>query len=386
MKTMTNKATKKGEELLGKFWSIRCTKKIFNTIQFIWSIIIRLSLFRASQDEQRLTNHAQTYREYKEALRQQRSNVYKGVRDNSHTPSPDTPPMSASQTMDFSRPLLAQPPQQQQRSEGTMVYKPWENSQNHTPDPPIQPHSSQGIHQPSAVIGDFTRPLSLNLSHDENNKMNVKAVQKEAVLSYVKAKTSPSSVAQPPPFRSPTSELLSPTLPFRSTPVASSPSVELNNVTPPSYRPPPAEPAGSRKVAVVTNTGPRPDGPARLSRQNSLTNSTNGNQTPPPSNHLSHTAATASFTVRREMERQREEMEQIQHLRQVTPRFLYRVVQTINLFKSCSVSKCGSKCPYLTIYRLHCKTELSCAIWLIMSAHVPWQAYTFLHQQCPNWL
>lgn len=267
------------------------------------------SLNRASQDEQRLPNHAQTYREYKEALRQQRNNVYK-VRDNSHTPSPDTPPMSASQTLDFGRPLpVHQPqPQPQQRPEGPMHYKPWENTANYTlnPDAPIQPHPSSGL------IGDFTRPLSLNLSHEENNKANVKAVQKEAVLSYVKAKTSPSSAAQPPPFRSPTTELLSPTLPYRSIPVVANP-VEAINLTPP-YRPPPAEPP-----IIVANRKPAPanPGPPRLSRQNSLTNNTNGNQTPPPTNLPPHTAVTASFTVRREMERQREEMEQIQHLRQV---------------------------------------------------------------------
>jgi len=303
---MMNKEMRKGEELLEKFWNTKCIIKC--GLHFIQSHLFEHYLTRASQDEQRLPNHAQTYREYKEALRQQRNNVYK-VRDNSHTPSPDTPPLSGNQTMEFGRQLLVQvPPQQpQQRSEGIALYKPWENSPNHTPisDPPSQPHPSS-----FAVIGDFSRPLSLNLSHDENNKVNVKAVQKEAVLSYVKAKTSPSSVIQPPPFRSPTTELLSPTLPYRSLTVATSPTTESNNPAPP-YRPPPAEPpTGSRKIAPVKAK------PSILSRQNSLTNSTNGNQTPPPSNP-SHTAVTASFTVRREMERQREEMEQIQHLRQV---------------------------------------------------------------------
>ncbi|KAI9563885.1 hypothetical protein GHT06_011353 [Daphnia sinensis] len=263
----------------------------------------------ASQDDQRLPNHGQTYREYKESLRQQRSNVYK-VRENSHTPSPDTPPLSGSQTVDYGRQLLLQMPQQQQpqqRPEGFTPYKSWESNSNQTPvsDSSTPPHPSS-----FALAGDFSRPLSLNLSHEESNKANVKAVQKEAVLSYVKAKTSPSSVAQPPPFRSPTTELLSPTLPYRSPPVVPSSMVESNNVTPP-YRPPPAEPInGSRKIATVK------PGPSILSRQNSLTNSLNGNQTPPPSNPPPHTAATASFTVRREMERQREEMEQIQHLRQ----------------------------------------------------------------------
>ncbi|KAK4028485.1 hypothetical protein OUZ56_017754 [Daphnia magna] len=262
----------------------------------------------ASQDDQRLPNHGQTYREYKESLRQQRSNVYK-VRENSHTPSPDTPPLSGNHTVDYGRQLLLQMPQQQpqQRPEGFTPYKSWESNPNQTPasDSSTQPHPSS-----FALTGDFSRPLSLNLSHEESSKINVKAVQKEAVLSYVKAKTSPSSVAQPPPFRSPTTELLSPTLPYRSPPVVPSSTVESNNVTPP-YRQPPPEPInGSRKIATVKA------GPSILSRQNSLTNSTNGNQTPPPSNPSSHTAATASFTVRREMERQREEMEQIQHLRQ----------------------------------------------------------------------
>ena len=101
------------------------------------------------------------------------------------------------------------------------------------------------------------------------------------------------------------------TLPFRSIPVVPNPTTESNNLAPP-YRPPPTDPPNaSRKIAAVKA------GPSILSRQNSLTNSTNGNQTPPPSNHSSPTAVTASFTVRREMERQREEMEQIQHLRQV---------------------------------------------------------------------
>lgn len=269
-------------------------------------------LSRASQDDQRLPNHGQTYREYKEALRQQRNNVYKS-RDNSHTPSPDTPPMSASQTLDFGRPLQIHQsqPSTQQRPEGTVHYKAWETN----PNPTGNLESPIAAHPPSAVISDLNRPLSLNLSHDENNKMNVKAVQKEAVLSYVKAKTSPSSASQPPPpFRSPTNDLLSPTLPYRSVAAAANPS-EMNHTTPP-YRPPPMMESVNRKAPV--NNGPSG---SRLSRQNSLTNPTNGNltpQTPPPATNFPiHTAATASFTVRREMERQREEMEQIQHLRQV---------------------------------------------------------------------
>lgn len=211
--------------------------------------------------------------------------------------------------MDFGRPLLTQQLQQptQQRVDGNVLYKPWENSLVHASD---QEPNSQSHPSPS-VIGDLIRPLSLNLAHDENNKMNVKAVQKEAVLSYVKAKTSPSTGVQPPPLRSPTTELLSPTLPYRSTNVTSSPHTELKNSSPP-YRPPPTEPPstlGNRKTPAV-NAGPQ-----RLSRQNSLTNTINRTETPPPSNHPPHTAA--SFTVRRELERQREEMEQVQHLRQV---------------------------------------------------------------------
>ena len=51
--------------------------------------------FRSTVADERLPGHIQTYREYKEALRQQRSgHVYR--RDSSappsHTPSPDTPP------------------------------------------------------------------------------------------------------------------------------------------------------------------------------------------------------------------------------------------------------------------------------------------------------
>lgn len=231
------------------------------------------------------------------------------MRENTHTPSPDTPPISVSQPLDFDQPLQQS---LQQRVEVPMNYKPWENNSSHSTNqgPLVQ------LHSPSA--GDFSRPLSLNLNNEETNKLNVKAVQKEAVLSYVKAKTSPSSVAQPPPFRSPATDLLSPSLPCRSIPAV--PSLIESTIIAPPYRPPPADPSnvlGNRK-GVQTNTGPM-----RLSRQNSLSNNTNGDQTPPPSNLQPHTAATASFTVRREMERQREEIEQIQHLRQVTYHTLF---------------------------------------------------------------
>ena len=47
-----------------------------------------------------MPTHSQTYREYKEALRQQRGNVYK-YRDSSHTPSPDTPPSSTYSSVDL---------------------------------------------------------------------------------------------------------------------------------------------------------------------------------------------------------------------------------------------------------------------------------------------
>ena len=67
-----------------------------------------------------MPGHVQTYREYKEALRQQRGggagvagNLYKGLGSNSHTPSPDTPPgnngvtptmTSSTSLTDFGRP------------------------------------------------------------------------------------------------------------------------------------------------------------------------------------------------------------------------------------------------------------------------------------------
>ena len=119
--------------------------------------------------------------------------------------------------------------------------------------------------------------------------VSVKTVQKEAVLSYVKAKISPSSI-QPPSIA--------------------------------TYRPnnDPSPSGTGRKLPNVPNS---PRSSNNLHRQNSH----NGNhhpvmQTPPPvpasglpPTH--YTAASASFTVRREMERQREEMEQIQQLRQV---------------------------------------------------------------------
>lgn len=162
-------------------------------------------------------------------------------RDNGHTPSPDAAPGVIGQ-------------QQQQEAPGPLVSHRVEGA----PFKPAPP--SRDAVAPAHLPAEPSRPLSLNLAVESN----VKAAQKEAVLSYVKAKTSPQA------------ETLGPA-----------------NGTPP-YRSPPTAPAKT----------PRPGFPA------------NGNQTP-PGGFPAHTAATASFTVRREMERQREEMEQIQQLRQV---------------------------------------------------------------------
>lgn len=269
-----------------------------------------------------MPGHVQTYREYKEALRQQRSgpnNVYNkmvganGSNNNSHTPSPDTPPsggpvMAPATAVDF----LAgrqQPPTMYSNS----------NKGSHAPSPDIP------VHGPVApAANDFSRPLTLNLSQeiDPTRPSSVKAAQKEAVLSYVKAKTSPSySVPPPQPLAGrppPAAELLSPTMSHR--PVAEP------GITPPSYRPPPSNDSAQhqqivgpnsmgRKLPITPSTTPvsRP-----VQRQNSQNNGQRHHQTTPPSGlPPHHTAAAASFTVRRELERQREEMEQIQQLRQV---------------------------------------------------------------------
>lgn len=88
----------------------------------------------------------------------------------------------------------------------------------------------------------------------------------------------------------------------------------------------------SPSVSAVSDRIPATN---RLSRKNSQTSkysgtsvpsatpgdtaasNNNGHLTPTHSNPPTHSIETASFTVRREMERHREEMEQIQQLRQV---------------------------------------------------------------------
>ena len=311
-------------------------------------IIIIFFLNRGTSEEQRSPGQVQTYRDYMEAKTQrlQRGNVYK-VRDgSSHTPSPDTPP-------EFGRPFVTHHHQQ---------FSPNHTTSTATPSP-VDSHSNHSQMLPPPVPAsivpsakDFSRPLTLNLSHDEANNSNgnitankppsnVKMVQKEAVLSYIKAKTSPSSTSAPPAFRSPTTEqLLSPTLPYRPLATPPSPLPGRTIATPPYRAPPPDQSVVGIAKKLTTPPGGggvsqpiAPGGTLRLNRQNlhktpPIVNGkvgTNGNnhanhnhvnQTTPPTGHhtlSNHTAATASFTVRREMERQREEMEQIQQLRQV---------------------------------------------------------------------
>lgn len=305
-------------------------------------------LNRGTSDEQRSPGHVQTYRDYMEAKTQrlQRGNVYK-VRDgSSHTPSPDTPP-------EFGRPFVTHHHQQ---------FSPNHTTSTATPSP-VDSHSNHSQMLPPPVPAsivpptkDFSRPLTLNLSHDEANSINgnstaskppsnVKMVQKEAVLSYIKAKTSPSSASTPPAFRSPaTEQLLSPTLPYRPLATPPSPLPGRTSATPPYRAPPPEQSVVGIAKKLTTPPGNggvsqpaiAPGGSLRLNRQNlhktppavngkvgtngnNHANHNHVNQTPPTGHHTlsNHTAATASFTVRREMERQREEMEQIQQLRLV---------------------------------------------------------------------
>jgi len=130
--------------------------------------------------EERMPTHAQTYREYKEALRQQRGNVYK-CRENSHTPSPDTPPLSTYPSLDLNR--------HYQQKDSTNV--------------------------------DLDRSL-LNLNMNADEKLDVKSSQKEAVFSYdkakAKAKPSPSlALPPPPPYRPPSADHpISPTSLYRA--------------------------------------------------------------------------------------------------------------------------------------------------------------------------
>jgi hypothetical protein len=99
---------------------------------------------------------------------------------------------------------------------------------------------------------ELSRPLHLNIGHEGTN--SVKSAQKEAVLSYVMAKTSPSGKIPspgtlPPPYRSPNnSDHMSPTSAFRAS------IVDPNTAGPPPYRSPVDPP-------VVRN-------PTRLPRQN----------------------------------------------------------------------------------------------------------------------
>ena len=88
--------------------------------------------------------------------------------------------------------------------------------------------------------------------------------------------------------------------------------VESNNTAVAPYRTTPCSTDGFTGRTAATH---------RLSRRNSQSTysggaNNNGNSTPTQAN-LAHSAETASFTVRREMERHRGEMEQIQQLRQV---------------------------------------------------------------------
>ena len=112
--------------------------------------------------------------------------------------------------------------------------------------------------------------------------------------------------------------LLSPTMAHRAI-------VEPAVVTPPtSYHPPQnitptASSSPGRKLPTVPST-PVSAQTRLLNRQNSQNGhhtTTPAAATTTPSPRSQHTAVAASFTVRREMERQREEMEQIQQLRQV---------------------------------------------------------------------
>ena len=128
------------------------------------------------------------------------------------------------------------------------------------------------------------------------------------MLSYVKAKTSPSAV----PYRSSCADPISPTTAFRALAVSATPTTAV---------------------------------PGRLSRQNSQSLkpshaaavvATNGHQTPTQM-HPPHNAATASFTVRRELDRQRDEMEQIMQLRQVN--LIDMNINEFFLFGLCAVNK-----------------------------------------------
>lgn len=201
------------------------------------------------------------------------------------------------------------------------------------PAPPPVPFSPPPLTRTlssSGGSGQATRPLQLNVGHCHD----VKSAQKEAVLSYVMAKSSPPGgmkaagpASHPPPYRSPNA-------PDPSNPPSKGPGPAS---APPPYRPAPSDPASAfRSVSRL----PRHTAP---SNSHGLVNgNTNGNIT---GNNNAAAAATATattpttngndaggapttpvsapmspskrFTVRRELDKQREEMEQIQQLRQV---------------------------------------------------------------------
>ena len=255
-----------------------------------------------NRSTQEVPTHIQTYREYKEALRQQRANVYK--RDNSHTPSPDTPPTSAAQTPEFIRPLGNNQPELVRTMSGSQTP---DNPRSATFSPPPPADMTRPV--PGNRQTELSRPLHLNIGHEGTN--SVKSAQKEAVLSYVMAKTSPSGKIPspgtlPPPYRSPNnSDPMSPASAFRAS------IVDPNTAGPPPYRSL-VDPPLARNPPRLPRQNP-PSTPTVAHINGNGNGNSNGNQTPP---HQTVPVAT-NFTVRREMEKQREEMEHIQQLRQV---------------------------------------------------------------------
>ena len=315
---------------------------------------------RGNQDAERYPAHIQTYREYKEALRQQRGNVYKVQQqqrpDNNGTPSPDTPPgpepagvrSTAGATTSYAHYAAAAAPppavlnpelplraplarseshhQELQRTPATALHPELARSpsgppelihrtlsgaggfQSHHPTP--APSGSVYNHNHEAVRSapELVRIVSGNIQHTEVvRKTSVAGAERPVHVMLAPEENGNSAVRSAPP--SAASAFNNRT----SSGGGGGGGGAFRNDVPPAAT---STPTTSQVRSAV----------ARLSRQNAPQYSAaaagiNGSamMTPPPTttNHGAIVAASGSFTVRREMEKQREEMEQIQQLRQV---------------------------------------------------------------------
>ena len=259
-----------------------------------------------------MPTHSQTYREYKEALRQQRGNVYK-YRDNSHTPSPDTPPLSAYPSVDLpDRSLL------NLNSAAATEHKAADVQTNAKdpsvfpyvkPSPPLPAMSTPPppppillTRQPSGdpVISTSYRTMATDLGITSFSKLLIKIQSIHPFFFLFSTAAATIESNNPLAYRSPSVSAISGR-------ISGTNRLSRNNSQTSKF-------PGSPVPATIS---PPPPPPHHHHPLHPPVSNNNGHMTPTHSNPPTHSIATASFTVRREMERHREEMEQIQQLRQV---------------------------------------------------------------------